>query len=176
MTSGASSSLTISLNAIVCYSFSKSLSLPGERNGYILISPEAKESDDLIAAVCGAGRALGYICAPSLLQQLIKTCLGKTADISVYDRNRTLLYEALTEYGYEAVYPDGAFYLFVKALEEDANTFCEKVKAFDLLIVPADSFGCPGYVRIAYCVTTQQIQRSLPAFKKLAEAYIKEDK
>ena len=158
-------------NTIVCYSFSKSLSLPGERIGYLLISPEAEEVDDLFAAVCGAGRALGYICAPSLLQQLIKTCLGKTADISIYDRNRKLLYEALTSYGYEAVYPDGAFYLFVKALEEDANIFCEKAKAFDLLMVPADSFGCPGYVRIAYCVTTQQIQRSLPAFQKLAESY-----
>lgn len=158
-------------NTIVCYSFSKSLSLPGERIGYILISPEAEEADDLFAAVCGAGRALGYICAPSLLQQLIKSCIGKTADISVYDRNRKLLYEALTQYGYEAVYPDGAFYLFVKALEDDANAFCEKAKAYDLLMVPADSFGCPGYVRIAYCVTTEQIQRSLPAFKKLAQAY-----
>lgn len=158
-------------NTIVCYSFSKSLSLPGERIGYILISPEAEEADDLFAAVCGAGRALGYICAPSLLQQLIKTCMGKTADISVYDRNRKILYEALTSYGYEAVYPDGAFYLFVKALEEDANSFCEKAKSFDLLMVPADSFGCPGYVRIAYCVTTEQIQRSLPAFQKLAQAY-----
>ena len=155
-------------NTIVCYSFSKSLSLPGERIGYILISPQADEADDLFTAVCGAGRALGYICAPSLLQQLIKTCMGKTADISVYDRNRKILYEALTQYGYEAVYPDGAFYLFVKALEEDANAFCEKAKAFDLLMVPADSFGCPGYVRIAYCVTTEQIQRRLPAFQKLA--------
>lgn len=158
-------------NTIVCYSFSKSLSLPGERIGYILISPQADEADDLFTAVCGAGRALGYICAPSLLQQLIKTCMGKTADISVYDRNRKILYEALTQYGYEAVYPDGAFYLFVKALEEDANAFCEKAKAFDLLMVPADSFGCPGYVRIAYCVTTEQIQRSLPAFQKLAAVY-----
>lgn len=158
-------------NTIVCYSFSKSLSLPGERIGYILICPEAEEAEDLFTAVCGAGRALGYICAPSLLQQLIKTCMGKTADISIYDRNRKLLYEALTSYGYEAVYPDGAFYLFVKALEEDANSFCEKAKAFDLLMVPADSFGCPGYVRIAYCVTTEQIRRSLPAFQKLAEAY-----
>ena len=158
-------------NTIVCYSFSKSLSLPGERIGYILVSPETEDADDLFAAVCGAGRALGYICAPSLLQQLVKTCLGKTADISIYDRNRQLLYEALTEYGYEAVYPDGAFYLFVKALEEDANIFCEKARAFDLLMVPADSFGCPGYVRIAYCVTTEQIQRSLPAFQKLAALY-----
>ena len=158
-------------NTIVCYSFSKSLSLPGERIGYILVSPEAEEAADLFDAICGAGRALGYICAPSLLQQLVKSCLGMTADISIYDENRKLLYNALTEYGYEAVYPDGAFYLFVKALEPDANAFCEKAKAFDLLMVPADSFGCPGYVRIAYCVTTDQIRRSLPAFKSLAEQY-----
>lgn len=158
-------------NTIVCYSFSKSLSLPGERIGYILVSSEAEEAADVFDAVCGAGRALGYICAPSLLQQLIKSCMGKTADISIYDENRKLLYTALTEYGYEAVYPDGAFYLFVKALEADANAFCEKAKTLDLLLVPADSFGCPGYVRIAYCVTTDQIRRSLPAFRKLAELY-----
>lgn len=158
-------------NTIVCYSFSKSLSLPGERIGYILVSPEAEDAGAVFDAVCGAGRALGYICAPSLLQQLIKSCLGMTSDISVYDENRKLLYGALTEYGYEAVYPDGAFYLFVKALEPDANAFCEKAKAFDLLFVPADSFGCPGYVRIAYCVTTDQIRRSLPSFKKLAALY-----
>ncbi len=158
-------------NTIVCYSFSKSLSLPGERIGYILVSPEAEDAGTVFDAVCGAGRALGYICAPSLLQQLIKSCLGMTSDISVYDENRKLLYGALTEYGYEAVYPDGAFYLFVKALEPDANAFCEKAKTFDLLLVPADSFGCPGYVRIAYCVTTEQIRRSLPAFRKLAALY-----
>lgn len=158
-------------NTVVCYSFSKSLSLPGERIGYILVSPEAEEAQDLYDAICGAGRALGYICAPSLLQQLIKSCLGMTADISVYDENRKLLYAGLTECGFEAVYPDGAFYLFVKAMEPDANAFCEKAKQFDLLMVPADSFGCPGYVRIAYCVTTDQIRRSLPAFRKLAQLY-----
>ncbi len=158
-------------NTIVCYSFSKSLSLPGERIGYILVSPEAEGADAVFAAICGAGRALGYICAPSLFQQLVKKCLGATADISVYDENRKLLYNALTEYGFEAVYPDGAFYLFLKSPEPDAAAFCEKAKAFDLLFVPADSFGCPGYVRIAYCVTTDQIRRSLPAFKKLADLY-----
>ena len=158
-------------NTIVCYSFSKSLSLPGERIGYILQATEAQDGGDLFDAICGAGRALGYICAPSLLQQLVKRCLGMTADISIYDRNRKLLYEALTDYGYEAVYPDGAFYLFVKALEPDANAFCEKAKALDLLFVPADSFGCEGYVRIAYCVTTEQIQRSLPRFRQLKALY-----
>ena len=158
-------------NTIVCYSYSKSLSLPGERIGYILVSPAADNAQDVFDAICGAGRALGYICAPSLHQQLIKACLGMTADISIYDKNRTLLYDALTQYGYEAVYPDGAFYLFVKALEPDANAFCEKAKAFDLLLVPADSFGCPGYVRIAYCVETEKLRRSLPAFQKLAALY-----
>ena len=158
-------------NTIVCYSFSKSLSLPGERIGYILVSPEAEEAPEVYDAVCGAGRALGYICAPSLLQQLVKRCLGMTVDLSVYDENRKLLYEALTQYGFEAVYPDGAFYLFMKSPEPDANAFCEKAKSFDLLLVPADSFGCPGYVRIAYCVTTNQIRRSLPAFRKLAALY-----
>lgn len=161
-------------NTIVCYSFSKSLSLPGERIGYILVSPEAEGADMVYDAVCGAGRALGYVCAPSLFQQLIKECLGKTVDISVYDENRKLLYTALTQYGFEAVYPDGAFYLFLKSPEPDANAFCEKAKQFDLLLVPADSFGYPGYVRIAYCVATEQIRRSLPAFRALADLYIGE--
>lgn len=158
-------------NTIVCYSFSKSLSLPGERIGYILVSPQAEGADMVYDAVCGAGRALGYVCAPSLFQQLVKNCLGQTADIGVYDENRKLLYNALTEYGYEAVYPDGAFYLFLRSPEEDAGAFCEKAKALDLLLVPSDDFGCPGYVRIAYCVTTEQIHRSLPAFKQLMENY-----
>ncbi len=158
-------------NTIVCYSFSKSLSLPGERIGYILVSPNAEDADMVYDAVCGAGRSLGYVCAPSLFQQLVKSCLGQTADLSIYDENRKLLYAALTEYGFEAVYPDGAFYLFLKSPEPDANAFCEKAKAFDLLLVPADSFGCPGYARIAYCVTTDQIRRSLPAFRKLADLY-----
>ncbi len=158
-------------DTIVCYSFSKSLSLPGERIGYILVSPEAEGAGQIFDAVCGAGRALGYVCAPSLFQQLVKTCLGHTADISAYDENRKLLYNALTDYGFEAVYPDGAFYLFLKSPEPDATAFCEKAKQFDLLFVPADSFGYPGYVRIAYCVTTEQVRRSLPAFRKLADLY-----
>ena len=158
-------------NTIVCYSFSKSLSLPGERIGYILVSPEAEGAQMVYDAVCGAGRALGYVCAPSLFQQLVKECLGHTADIAVYDENRRLLYDALTEYGFEAVYPDGAFYLFLRSPEPDANAFCEKAKDYDLLLVPGDDFGCPGYVRIAYCVTTEQIRRSLPAFRQLAKRY-----
>ena len=160
-------------DTLVCYSFSKSISLPGERIGYVLVSPRAKNFESLFHAVCGAGRALGFVCATSLFQYLIPSVLGKTSDISVYDTNRQLLYKALTESGYEVVYPDGAFYLFVKALEDDANAFCERAKEHELLLVAGDDFGCPGYVRIAYCVKTQQIIRSLPAFRALAESYKK---
>lgn len=158
-------------NTVVCYSFSKSLSLPGERIGYIFVSPKAKDAGDLYAAVCGAGRALGFVCAPSLLQYTVKECLGQTADLSVYEENRNLFYNALTEYGYSVVRPDGAFYLFVKSPEADANAFCERAKKYELLIVPGDSFGCEGYVRISYCVKTETIKKSLPAFKKLIEEY-----
>lgn len=158
-------------DAVVCYSFSKSLSMPGERIGYILVPDAAADSADLYAAVCGAGRALGYVCAPSLAQHVIERCVGAVSDLQYYKKNRDLLYNALTEYGYTCVHPDGAFYLFMKALEPDAAAFCEKAKEYDLLLVPADSFGTPGYVRIAYCVTTELIEKSLPAFKKLAEAY-----
>ena len=158
-------------NTIVCYSFSKSLSLPGERVGYVLVSPKATDFVSVYQAICGAGRALGFVCAVSLFQYMIPKVLGKTSDVSIYDTNRRLLYDALTEYGYQAVKPDGAFYLFVKALEEDANAFCEKAKEQELLLVPSDDFGCPGYVRISYCVSTEQIKKSLPAFKKLAESY-----
>ncbi|MBR0302361.1 MAG: pyridoxal phosphate-dependent aminotransferase [Clostridia bacterium] len=158
-------------DTIVCYSFSKSLSLPGERIGYIVVSNRIKENREVYAAVCGAGRALGFVCAPSTMQRVVPYCLGKTSDISVYKTNRDLLYENLTSYGYECVYPDGAFYLFVKAPEEDAGAFCERAKKYELLLVPSDSFGCPGYVRISYCVSTDMIKRSLPAFKSLMEEY-----
>lgn len=158
-------------NTLVCYSFSKSLSVPGERIGYIAVSPTMEGERDVYAAVCGAGRALGYVCAPSLFQLVAARCLGVTADVSVYKHNRDLIYGALSEYGFECVKPDGAFYLFLKTPEKDAGAFCEKAKAKELLLVPADSFGCPGYVRISYCVSTKQIENSLPAFKALAEEY-----
>lgn len=158
-------------NTVVCYSFSKSLSLPGERIGYVLVPPKAAEHDALYYAVCGAGRALGFVCAPSLFQKIVPACIGKTSDISVYKKNRDLLCDALTKFGYQVVHPDGAFYLFVKALEPDARAFGEKAKAHDLLIVPSDSFGFPGYVRISYCVSTEMIKRSLPAFEALAKEY-----
>ncbi len=158
-------------NTIVCYSFSKSLSIPGERIGYILISDKSVNPQLIFEAVAGAGRALGYVCASSLFQKLIPVCMGKTADISIYKKNRDLLCEALSEYGYTLPSPDGAFYLFIKALENDANRFCENAKKYELLLVPGDSFGYPGYVRISYCVSTEQIIKSLPAFKKLADDY-----
>ncbi len=158
-------------NTVVCYSYSKSLSLPGERIGYIFVNPDAKDAKDIFAAVCGAGRALGFVCAPSLLQYVIGECVTDTSDISVYDKNRKLLVEALSGFGYITARPDGAFYLFVKALEPDAYAFCERAKKHELLLVPSDDFGFKGYVRIAYCVTTEQIERALPAFEKLYKDY-----
>lgn len=158
-------------DTVVCYSFSKSLSLPGERIGYILVSPKMRNASSVYAAVLGAGRALGFVCAPALFQFMIPYCLGKTADTSVYQRNRDLLYGALTEYGFTCANPDGAFYLFMKSPEPDAYAFCETAKKYELLLVPSDDFGFPGYVRIAYCVTTEQIERSLPAFHLLAKDY-----
>ncbi len=158
-------------NTIVCYSFSKSLSLPGERIGYIFVSPNTDMPADIYAAVCGAGRALGFVCAPSLLQYTVKECIGLTSDVEVYKKNRDILYNALTDYGYECAKPDGAFYLFMKSPESDANAFCEKAKKYELLLVPSDSFGYNGYVRISYCVSTAQIEKSLPAFKALKEEY-----
>ena len=158
-------------NTLVCYSYSKSLSLPGERIGYIAVSDHIKDWKNVYAAVCGAVRVLGYVCAPSLFQKVIARCQGQVSDVSVYKKNRDILYNALTEYGYRCIKPDGAFYLFVESLEKDAAAFSEKAKEFELLLVPADSFGTPGFVRISYCVSTKQIEDSLPAFKKLAESY-----
>ena len=158
-------------DTIVCYSFSKSLSLPGERIGYIYVPAKCACHDALFAAVAGAGRALGYVCAPSLMQRTVSRCLGKTSDLAVYRKNRDLLYDNLTRLGYECVPPDGAFYLFVKSPEPDAKAFCERAKKHELLLVPSDSFGCPGYVRLAYCVSTDMIERSLPAFEKLIREY-----
>ena len=158
-------------NTLVCYSYSKSLSLPGERIGWILVPDEAYESKVLYAAVAGAGRALGYVCAPSMFQKMLVTCIGQTGDVDAYKKNRDLLYDGLTKIGYECFKPDGAFYMFVKALEEDADAFCEKAKEEDLLIVSATGFGCPGYVRISYCVDADMIQRSFGAFERLYQNY-----
>ena len=158
-------------NTLVCYSFSKSISLPGERIGYIFVSPNVSNCTDVYAAVCGAGRALGFVCAPSLLQYTVAETLGTVSDIAIYEKNRNILYDALTEYGYSAAQPDGAFYLFVKSPEPDANAFCERAKKYEILIVPGDDFGYSGYVRISYCVSTQMIEKSLSGFKKLIEEY-----
>ena len=158
-------------DTIICYSWSKSLSLPGERIGYILVSPENTDWKEIYAGICGAGRALGFVCAPSLFQKIIPECVKMTSDISVYERNRNLLYGALIEMGFETVKPEGAFYLFVKSPEPDAKAFSEKAKKYEILIVPSDDFGTEGFVRISYCVPTEQIERSLPSFKKLAEEY-----
>lgn len=158
-------------NTLVCYSYSKSLSLPGERIGYIFVSPNLNNSTDVYAAVCGAGRSLGFVCAPSLLQYTVGECADVLPDLTVYRKNRDLLLNSLTEYGYTVVPPDGAFYLFVKSPEEDATAFCERAKKYELLLVPSDDFGCKGYVRICYCVSTEQIERALPKFKALIEEY-----
>ncbi len=158
-------------NTLVCYSFSKSLSLPGERIGYIFVSPRACDAADVFAAVCGAGRSLGFVCAPSLLQRTVAENLDTRPDIEAYNVNRKLLYNGLTRMGYEAVYPDGAFYLFVKAPRGDAGEFCKRAQKYELLIVPSDDFGIPGYARISYCVDKKQIERSLPAFEKLINEY-----
>jgi aspartate aminotransferase len=160
-------------DTIVCYSYSKALSLPGERIGYIAVSPKMQDSVNVYLAVCGAGRSLGYVCAPSLFQQVIKKTIGAKVDVNVYKENRDILYGALTEYGYECVHPDGAFYLFVKALEDDAYKFFERAKEKEILVVPCDDFGVSGYVRIAYCVDKKRIVNALPAFKELAESYKK---
>lgn len=158
-------------NTIVCYSYSKALSLPGERIGYIAVSPKCDEAQNVYAAVCGAGRMLGFVCAPALFQRVVAACDGLTGDLSVYQKNRDLLYDGLTKFGFDCIYPDGAFYLFMKTPEADANAFCERAKKYELLLVPGDSFGAKGYVRIAYCVSTERIENALPAFEKLAEEY-----
>lgn len=158
-------------DTVICYSYSKSLSLPGERIGYILVPDCAADAKNLYTAVCGAGRSMGFVCAPHLFQDVVLKCLGQTSDMNVYDENRKLLYNGLKDLGYDCVYPSGAFYLFVKSPEADAKAFSDKAKKLNLLIVPADSFGCPGYVRVSYCVDADMIKRSFAAFKKLMDQY-----
>ena len=160
---------TIYPNTIVCYSYSKSLSLPGERIGYVYVPRQAEDSNAIFAAVCGAARANGHVCAPSLLQKVIARCTHLRPDLEAYDRNRRALYEGLIAAGYEVAKPDGAFYLFVKAPGGNSQEFSNKAKQKDLLVVPGDSFGCPEYFRICYCVSYDMIQRSLPVFRELIE-------
>ena len=156
-------------NTIVCYSYSKSLSLPGERIGYIYVPGQADDSENLYAAIAGASRAAGHVCAPSLMQKVISRCAHLRPDLDAYDRNRKALWEGLTQAGYEVAKPDGAFYLFVKAPGGSAKAFSERAKRLDLLVVPGDDFGCPDYFRVCYCVSYDMIQRSLPIFRKLIE-------
>ena len=158
-------------NSLVAYSFSKSLSLPGERVGYLLVSNRMNNKDDVFACVCGSGRSLGFVCASSLFQELIPHVLGITSDLSVYKENRELLYNSLVSLGYDVIYPSGAFYMFVKALEEDDQAFSDAAKQEELLLVPSASFGIKGYVRISYCVANKTIKDSLPAFKRLIDRY-----
>lgn len=158
---------TIYPNTIVCYSYSKSLSLPGERIGYIYVPRQAADSEALYAAIAGASRGNGHVCAPSLLQQVIARCAHLRPDLQAYDKNRKALYEGLVSAGYEVAPPHGAFYLFVKAPGGDAVAFSEKAKQKDLLVVPGDPFGCPGWFRLCYCVSYEQIVKSLPVFRSL---------
>lgn len=156
---------------IVCYSYSKSLSLPGERIGWILVPNTNPDHESLLAAVAGAGRKLGFVCAPALFQRVVADCVDVPCDVGAYERNRAILTEGLLRLGYEFIEPQGAFYLWLKSLEPDSVSFFEKAKAFELLPVPSDSFGCAGWVRVSYCVSHKTIVDSMPAWERLAAAY-----
>lgn len=158
-------------DTVVCYSYSKSLSLPGERVGWVLVPNTCPLAARVMPVVAGAARTLGFVCAPSLFQRVVADCVDEPSDVEAYARNRELLTSALSDYGYTYVEPDGAFYLWVKALEPDAGAFCERARAHELLAVPSDSFGVPGWFRLGYCIDREVIERSLPAWKLLAEEY-----
>ena len=159
-------------NTIVCYSWSKSLSLPGERIGYVYVPEKCADAKAVYDTVAGAAREIGSVCPPTLTQKVIGECVGEMPDLAAYEENRNLLYNTLTEYGYECAKPDGAFYLFVKAPNGDAVAYSEKAKLdHNLLVVPGDGFACPGYFRLSYCVSNDMIKRSLPAFKAMIESY-----
>ena len=158
-------------NSIVTYSFSKSASIPGERIGYIVVNPKCEDAFKIYKGICGSAWSLGYIAAPSMFQLVIPYIQGHTSDLDFYKENRDLLYKTLVDIGYEVTYPSGAFYMFVKALEDDANKFCEIAKEYELLLVPSDSFGVKGYVRIAYCVEHKTISNSKDSFRKLYQRY-----
>lgn len=160
-------------NTLVCYSYSKAFSLPGERIGYIVIPDEIVDFNMISASIGGAARVLTHVNAPALFQKVVARCADMPSDISVYEKNKELLYNGLIEAGFECTNPGGAFYLFPKALEDDEVAFCERAKKYDLLLVPGGDFGCPGYFRASYCISTETIKKSLPLFKKLAEEYKK---
>ncbi|MBQ7954981.1 MAG: pyridoxal phosphate-dependent aminotransferase [Lachnospiraceae bacterium] len=156
-------------NTIMCYSFSKSLSLPGERIGYVAINPACKEAETMVVMCGQISRGTGHNCPPSIIQLAVSKVLDKTADLSVYETNMNLIYNELMDLGFTCVKPGGTFYIFPKALEEDAKVFCQKALKYDLILVPADSFGCPGYFRMAYCIDTEKVKRSLVALRKFVE-------
>lgn len=159
-------------NTIVCYSWSKSLSLPGERIGYVLVPDSCQDAADVFFAVAGASRALGHVCAPTLMQKVIERCVNEMPDLAAYDENRSLLYDALTGMGYRCAKPDGAFYLFVEAPNGDGRAFSQKAKLeHNLLVVPGEEFECPGFMRLSYCVSNDMIKRSLPAFEAMIHSY-----
>ncbi len=153
-------------NTISCYSYSKSLSLPGERIGYVAVNPACRDAETIVNMCGQISRGIGHNCPPSIIQLAVSRVLDKTADLSVYETNRNLLYDCLTELGFTCVKPGGTFYIFPKALEEDAGIFCQKALKYDLILVPGDTFGCPGYFRMAYCIDTEKVERSLPALRK----------
>lgn len=159
------------MRTIVCYSYSKSLSLPGERIGWVLVPPTNPDHDKLVPAMAGAGRALGFVCAPALFQRVLADCVDEPTNVAAYAENRKALTEGLSKLGYEYVQPDGAFYLWMKALEPDAEAFFERCKAHELLPVPSNSFGCEGWVRLGYCVSLDTIVNSMPAWEALAAEY-----
>ena len=156
-------------NTISCYSYSKSLSLPGERIGYVAVNPACRDAETIVNMCGQISRGIGHNCPPSIIQLAVSRVLDKTADLSVYETNRNLLYDCLTELGFTCVKPGGTFYIFPKALEQDAGIFCQKALKYDLILVPGDTFGCPGYFRMAYCIDTEKVERSLPALRKFVK-------
>lgn len=156
-------------NTISCYSYSKSLSLPGERIGYVAVNPACRDAETIVNMCGQISRGIGHNCPPSIIQLAVSRVLDKTANLSVYETNRNLLYDCLTELGFTCVKPGGTFYIFPKALEDDAGIFCQKALKYDLILVPGDTFGCPGYFRMAYCIDTEKVERSLPALRKFVK-------
>lgn len=156
-------------NTIMCYSFSKSLSLPGERIGYVAVNPRCKDGEEMIQMCVQISRGIGHNCPPSIIQLAVAEVLDRTSDMSVYEMNRDILYGALTELGFTCVKPGGTFYIFPRALEEDAKQFCKKGLKYDLVLVPGDTFGAPGYFRMAYCIDTEKVERSLGALRRFVK-------
>lgn len=164
-------------NTIVCYSYSKAFSMPGERIGYVLVNPEAEAAEDIRDGIAGAARSLGYVCAPSLIQRVIERCVDAKPNLEPYDLNRQIMYEGMTAVGYHCVQPEGAFYMFVEAPGGDAQAFSDYARLnYNLLVVPSESFGCPGYLRLSYCVPLERIKSSLPLFDMCLKSYLREIK